>query len=56
MKAAAQAFDAECEQQRDLSRKILEAKIHLRICQLEVLAAQTWLDLVRRQWPPASRG
>jgi hypothetical protein len=39
------------EQQRKLSREILEAKIHLRVCQLEVLAARVWL-LAAHHWLP----
>lgn len=52
MKNAAQ--DSSVEAERGLARKILEAKIDVRVAQLELLAARTWLELVRgRQRPPA---
>jgi hypothetical protein len=43
------------ESERDLPREILKAKIHLRVCRLEVLAARTWLALAKGWRLPASR-
>lgn len=55
------------QRQRELARELLEAKIHLRVCRLEVAAARLWLQLVKASdsspvgwlrradyWPPAA--